>query len=116
MGFLISLKFDPLSHSTASAAELMLTRVSNPSSMIHQNSGVLKLLLMMLCGTQHYMKGNHHRQRHTTWVVWYLYIALYINRIFHRDFYIILLYFFFPTVFQRLDANCVYKLILQSVL
>lgn len=94
---------------------LIDARVSNPSSLIFQNSGVLQLLLMMLCSAHHYMKGNCHRQHHATWIVWYLYMALYINSIVCRDFCIILFYFF-STVFQRLYANCVYKLILQSVL
>lgn len=79
---------------------LIDARVSNPSSLICQNSGVLQSFLMMLCGAQHYMKGNCHRQHHTTWIVWYLYIALYINRIFHRNFYIILFYFFFLQFFK----------------
>lgn len=33
-------------------------RASNPSSLIFQNSGVLQLFLMLLCGTHRYMKGN----------------------------------------------------------
>lgn len=35
--------------------------VSNPSSLIFQNSGVLQLFLKMFCGAHHYTKGNCHR-------------------------------------------------------
>lgn len=73
---------------------LIDARESNPSSLVFQNSGVLQLFLTMLCGAHHYTKGNCHRQHHTTWIVWYLYIALYINSIVRRDFCIIIFYFF----------------------
>lgn len=94
---------------------LLDAAASNPSSMIVQNSGALQLFLMTLCGIHHYMKGNCHRQHRTTWIVWYLYIVMYINRVACRDFSIFLFYFF-STVFKRLCANCVYKLILQLLL
>ena len=75
-------------------SQCWLMPVSSASSLIFQNSGVLQLFLTTFCGAHHYMKGNCHRQHHTACIVWYLYIALYINSIVCRYFCIVLFYFF----------------------
>lgn len=61
---------------------------------------------MMLCGTHRCAKGSCHRQHHTTWIVSYLYIALYINSVVCWNFCIILFHSFFYSFSKTVCKLC----------